>query len=239
MELDCPTCNLTNWIALDQLRQQNICEYCGTEFDATRQLVGAEFRYRRTGILGFEKNSQGAVPVSLLLQQLMVNFDSPEYDGAYLPSFDLSPKAGVQLPTCETDFAIVLPRNGLQRTQIVIGECKDRGGTIDENDVANMQAIADAFPKHRFEVYILFAKLASFTEEEIARAAILNGQYECRVLLLTDQELEPYRFYDRRKNQLKNETYASNPEDVARITHRMYFMKPPVVQQNPQPDGVG
>jgi hypothetical protein len=53
----------------------------------------------------------------------------------------------------------------------VIGECKDRGGTIEDNDVANIRAIADAFPSHRFEVFILLAKLAPFTEEEIARAS--------------------------------------------------------------------
>jgi hypothetical protein len=111
IELECPTCNLTSWIALDQLKQQNLCEFCGVEFDATRQLVGSEFRYRRTGILGLEKNSQGAVPVSLLLQQLMRNFDFLGSDRVYLPSFDLSPKAGVQLPTCETDFVVVLPCN--------------------------------------------------------------------------------------------------------------------------------
>jgi hypothetical protein len=156
----------------------------------------------------------------------MRNFDFLGSDGVYLPSFHLSPKAGVQLPTCETDFVVVLPRNGLDCTQIVIGECKDRGGTIEDNDVANIRAIADAFPSHRFEVFILLAKLAPFTEEEIARAATLNGQYEHRVLLLTDQELEPYHLYDRRQDELKSDRYATNPEDVARATHRLYFMKP-------------
>jgi hypothetical protein len=71
--LTCPTCNLPNWTALDVLKQSNVCEMCGAEFDATRQLVNGQFDYRRTGVLGLEKNSQGAVPVTLVLQQLDVN----------------------------------------------------------------------------------------------------------------------------------------------------------------------
>ena len=230
-ELDCPTCNLTSWFALDQLKQENVCEYCGATFDATRQLVGTEFRYRRTGILGFERNSLGAVPVSLLLQQLMRNFDFIGSDGVYLPSFSLSPKAGVMLPTCETDFVVVLPRNGLDRTQVVIGECKDRGGTIDANDVANMRAIADAFPKKRFDVFILFAKLSPFAPEESFHAKTLNAEGEYRVMLLTDQELEPDHLYERRAAELGTERYATNPEDVARVTHQLYFMNPSPPQQ--------
>ena len=179
------------------------------------------------------------MPVSLLLQQLMRNFDFLGSDGAYLPSFDLRPKEGIQLPTCETDFVVILPRNGLDRTQIVIGECKDRGGTIEENDVANMQAVADAFPRHRFEVFILLAKLAPFTEEEIARAASLNAKGGYRVLLLTDQELEPYHLYDRRQDELKSDRYATNPEDVARATHRLYFMKSAPVQPEERQLGGG
>jgi len=205
-----------------------VCEYCGATFDATRQLVGTEFRYRRTGILGFEKNSLGAVPVSLLLQQLMRNFDFVRSDGVFLPSYCLNPKAGVALPTCETDFVVILPRNGLDKTQVVIGESKDRGGSIDANDVANMRAIADAFPKDRFDVFILFAKLSPFTPDEIAHARTLNAQYEYRVMLLTDQELEPYHLYERRAGELGTEQYATNPKDVARVTHRLYFMEPPV-----------
>lgn len=226
MELDCPTCSLSSWIALDQLKQQNACEYCGSEYDATRQLVNTEFRYRRTGVLGFEKNSQGAVPVALLLQQLSQNFDFIGRDGIYLPSFELSPKDGVPLPTCETDFLAILPRSGLERTQIVIGECKDRGGLIEAEDVANMRAIANAFSKERFDAYILFAKLSAFTEAEIALAATLNGEYEHRVLLLTDQEMEPYHLYDRRQDELKSDSYAGDPQHVAEITSGLYFTKP-------------
>jgi hypothetical protein len=71
-ELTCPSCNLPSWIALDAMKQENVCELCGTAFDATRQLVNGVFRYRRTGVLGLEKNAQGAIPVALVLQQLYI-----------------------------------------------------------------------------------------------------------------------------------------------------------------------
>ena len=74
-ELSCAVCNLSSWIALDTLKQKNVCELCGSEFDATRQLVNGVLHYRRTGILGVEKNTQGAVPVALVLQQLHINVD--------------------------------------------------------------------------------------------------------------------------------------------------------------------
>jgi hypothetical protein len=75
VELTCPTCRLSSWIALGTLRQVNVCELCGASFDGTRQLVNSEYHYRRSGVLGLEKNAQGAVPVALVLQQLTTNLD--------------------------------------------------------------------------------------------------------------------------------------------------------------------
>lgn len=48
-ELICPTCRLGSWIALDALKQRNVCELCGTDYDATRQLVDGMFHYRADG----------------------------------------------------------------------------------------------------------------------------------------------------------------------------------------------
>jgi hypothetical protein len=226
-ELTCPVCKLPSWIALDQLQQRNICELCGAEYDGTRQLVGSEFHYRRTGVLGIEKNAQGAVPVTLLLQQLSVNTQGLMHDGIYLPSFDLAPKDGVDLPSCETDFIVILHRTYPHLPQLIIGECKDKGGTIDTKDVENMRRIADAFPKRRFETFILFAKLSPFTQEEISRVKTLNGQYEQRVMLLTDRELEPYHLYERTEKELGIKTHGGSPGQVARTTSEIYFQDKP------------
>ena len=75
-ELTCSHCQMAAWTSLEALQQKLTCEMCGREFDATRQLVNAEWRYRRSGVLGAERNAQGAVPVALTLQQLDANFRS-------------------------------------------------------------------------------------------------------------------------------------------------------------------
>ena len=50
-ELACPYCRLSSWTALDVLKQRLVCEMCGREFDATRQLVNGAWHYRRSGVL--------------------------------------------------------------------------------------------------------------------------------------------------------------------------------------------
>jgi hypothetical protein len=185
--------------------------------------VGTEFRYRRSGVLGIEKNAQGAIPVALLLQQLSVNVDTMNHDGIFLPSFDLTPKPGVDLPTCETDFFVVLPRTYPRLAQVIIGECKDKGGKINEADVENMRRIADAFPRRRFEAFILFAKLSTFSPEEVALAKTLNSEFRQRVVLLTDRELEPYHLYERTEKELGIKTHGGHPSEMARTTAELYF----------------
>jgi hypothetical protein len=222
-ELTCPTCNLASWIALDALKQENVCELCGSHFDATRQLVDGVFHYRRTGVLGLEKNSQGAIPVALVLQQLEVDLEGLRTNLIYAPSYDLTPDAGVNLPSCEVDFVIVVPGVYPGKTEVALGECKDAGGAIDATDVANLRSIADALPKDRFEPYIVFAKLAPFTPEEIALAGSLNGPYQARVVLLTARELEPYHVYERTEKDLKMKLPSGSLVELAQATRRLYF----------------
>ncbi len=224
-ELICPACNLPSWIALDQLQQQNICDLCGGRYDGTRQLVNGEFRYRRTGVLGLEKNAQGAVAVALVLQQLSTSIRSFGHDEIYIPSFELEPKDGVDLPRCEIDFMAILPGTTRKKAHIILAECKDEGGTIDAADVENLRRIADALPKNRFDVFVLLAKLAPFTETEIELAKTLNGDYEQRVIMLTARELEPYHLYERVEKELGIKSHAGSADELANVTSQIYFPK--------------
>jgi hypothetical protein len=225
--LTCPTCNLSNWTALDVLKQSNVCEMCGNQFDATRQLVNGQFQYRRTGVLGLEKNSQGAVPVTLVLQQLEVNIKGSMQDSIFASSYDLVPRAGVNLLPCEVDLVTIQPRVFPDKPEVILGECKDEGGHIDADDIANLRRIADALPANRFDVYILLAKLAPFSAEEIALARSLNGPYQRRVILLTARELEPYHIYERTQKELGITSYGSSPVELAAVTDHIYFPAQP------------
>ncbi|MBK8815651.1 MAG: hypothetical protein IPN42_09190 [Methylococcaceae bacterium] len=223
-ELTCPSCRLVSWVALDTLKQQVTCELCGNEYDATRQLVNGEYHYRRSGVLGLEKNAQGAIPVVLTLQQLDTNFHGVYRENLYSSSLDLEPKDGIDLPKCETDFVWVIARPYPHRTVVILGECKDKG-PIDATDIDNLRRVADSFPRKRFETFVLLAKLSPFTQEEIKHAKSLNDKYHRRAILLTSRELEPYHIYERTKTEfdIERERYGGTPDNLAEATVKMYF----------------
>lgn len=221
-DLRCPTCQLGSWTPLDTLKQRAGCPLCGEDFDATRQLVEGQFAYRRTGVLGVERNAAGAIPVAMVLQQLYVNLRSTSHTSGFGASYDLKPLDPASgLPVCETDFVVLTHDGRSLKPAVIVGECKDAGGAIDANDVGHLRAVADAFPKERFAVYIMLAKLSAFTADEIELAKSLNTEFSRRVILLSHQELEPYHLYDRRRDF--GDIYASSAFDMAEATSRIYF----------------
>jgi len=232
-ELTCSHCQMASWISLDVLRQKVTCEMCGREFDATRQLTDKEsYHYRRSGVLGAERNAQGAVPVTLTLQQMSANLRHTFRNHIYSTSLDLTPKNGIELPPCEVDFAWIVSQSYPEKTVIILAECKDRGqksaqggdgGTIDAKDIANLKAVADAFPRDRFDTFILLAKLCPFTPQEIELAKSLNEPHRRRAILFTDRELEPYHFYDRTSEQFKVAEHGGSVTDLALATELIFF----------------
>jgi hypothetical protein len=234
-ELTCPNCRLPSWTALGALEQRVTCELCGQHYDATRQLIDEDWRYRRTGVLGRERNAQGAIPVILTLQQFETNLSGLSRK-IYSPSLDLEPKAGFELPKCEIDFVWLIPGPGSFTTTAIIGECKDRGagkgkkdkGTINAKDIENLKRVADALPRKRFETFVVLAKLCPFTAEEIELARTLNEKYRRRVILLTARELDPYLFFERTELEFNNiSQYGHSAEDLAMATEIMYFKPAP------------
>jgi hypothetical protein len=215
-ELTCPSCRLPNWLGLDVLRERVTCELCGHEFRATRQLVGAELCYRRSGVFGVEKNAQGAVPVALTLQQLDTSLG-----GFFCTSLDLSPKPDTSGPTCEVDLVWLIPRTYPQRSVVIIGECKDQGSIGD--NIENLGRVAKAMEGERLEVFVLLAKLSPFTPEEIERAKQLNDRYARRAILLTTKQLEPYDIYEHIRDQPGVDRYDRRPETLAAMTAHLYF----------------
>ncbi len=227
-KLACPSCRMDSWTALDNLKQRVVCELCGNAYDATRQLVKGKWSFRRSGILGAEKNALGAVPVALTLQQLDTNLDGGFRNGIYSPSMDLEPKDGATRPNCEVDFIWAISRRYPGRTVIILGECKDQG-PIDledfKNDVSNLLQVADAFPSKRFKTFVLLSRLSPFTPGELEYAKRLNSDYEQRAILLTHRELEPYQIFERTKLEYDIKEYGNSPEELAKVTADIYFME--------------
>ena len=224
-DLACPSCRMISWISLDLLKQRVVCELCGHEYNATRQLVRGAWHYRRSGILGAERHAQGAIPVVLTLQQMDTALSCGLNGAVYSPSLDLLPK-GQNINECEIDFVWVIPRPYPRKTAIILGECKDQGPIKPkefERDVENLRRVANALPRKRFKTFVLFAKLAPFTAQEIEQARTLNMDHALRAILLTDRELEPYHIYERTKAEFDIDSYGSSPEDLARTTAKIYF----------------
>jgi len=225
-ELTCPRCRMPSWTGLDALRERVVCELCGQDHNVARQLVNGEWAYRRSGVMGAERNAQGAVPVALTLQQLETTLRGLDSE-AYSPSLNLRPKQGIDLPTCEVDFVWSIARTFPPKTAVLLGECKDRGSidpTEFEKDVANLRRVADAFPSSRFQTFVVLSKLAPFTSNEVRIASTLNDEYRQRVILLTARELEPYMMYERTRLEFTNiRSYGGTPEDLAQATFEVYF----------------
>jgi hypothetical protein len=185
--------------------------------------VRSNLTYRRTGVLGLEKNTQGAIPVVLVMQQLHVNVASTFRDCIYAPSYDLFLSAKPNEAYCEVDLLIIQPRTFPDKAEVLLGECKDEGGRIDADDIAHLRFVSEALPKERFDPYILLAKLAPFSEDEIALARSLNRPYERRVILLTARELEPYHLFERTNSELGLDLHGGALEELAAITEQLYF----------------
>ena len=67
LQFECPTCNLTFWVSIDNLGTKVLCEYCGARFNVTKQLRDRDWAYRRSGLFGQDNNQEGSIPVSLTL----------------------------------------------------------------------------------------------------------------------------------------------------------------------------
>lgn len=119
------------------------------------------------------------------------------------------------------------PTSG-SKTGLAFGECKDEGGIIDDNDVACMRRVAESLPASRFEAFIIFSKLGSFTDEELARIGTLNSEGVSRVILLTPRELEPYMIYSRSDERFGEKKLNSHSLGaLAESTRRLYFSASP------------
>lgn len=147
----------------------------------------------------------------------------------YSPSLELI-KNGETKPECEVDFVWIVPNSQREKISIILGECKDQGPIpLDEfkEDVENLRRVMDALPSTRFKTFALFSKLSAFTPEEIALAKSLNRQYDLRVILLTDRELEPYHVYERTEKEFEIKRHGGTPEDMALVTAQIYFSDQP------------
>jgi hypothetical protein len=221
LTLQCPRCELEFWRKIDAVRSDSVCEYCGNRFRITPQLKDRDWAYRRSGLFGREDHQGGGLAVSVTLQQIDTIFID---DMLYTTGMELSAR-GKDI-NCETDL-VVLRRQRNGRTGLVIAECKT-GGNIEPDDITNLVKVAEALPPNRFDVYLLFAKLAPFSEEEIALCREAQDEYRPRIIMLSDRELEPYHLYELAEEEFNiRNPHVVSLEDMANATIDIYLSPTP------------
>lgn len=197
------------------------CLYCGHRFDVTSQLKDRDWRYRRSGVFGRDDHQLGGIPVALTLQQLDIALDDRLL--MYATALEFRPGRTAVEP-CEADFLAVVAGSGREEhaVQLLFGEAKTHSA-FDANDVRKLGQLADAIPRELGEGFIMFAKTDHFTDDEIALARRLNGPYRRRVILWSQDELEPFHVYERSEAKLGQRQYATTLSDMASVTDQLWF----------------
>lgn len=221
LSVDCPNCHLKFWISIDKIEKLAVCDFCRDQFNIAPHLkqIGS-FQYRRSGLFGGYDNQHGSIPVALTLQVLD---QALGFEGLiYIASTECK---GRNLPKCESDFiAIPLKRDRYGKVEIVIAECKSKGGEITQEDVLKLGAIADSFPIDKFAVYIVFSKLGNFSSLELTNIKSLNKKTS-RTIIFTSRELDTSmqlcsNLYENLRKELGCGTlYSGNLTDMANITN--------------------
>lgn len=220
LELICPHCELPFWVSLDDAKSAAQCEYCGKAFACSTQLKDRDWAYRRSGLFGKNDNQHGGMPVAVTLQQLETTLAMDKM--LYATCLELEP-ASAAVDKCETDFVVLAgghSHNMPHQPQVVIGECKAVGGTITRDDAVHLAKVADALPTRRLNVFILFAKTGTFTDEEVEACSLAQDKWRERVIMLSKDELEPYHVDDRHPKDPR--LHVSGLEDLASMTTRLY-----------------
>ena len=218
LRLDCPSCQLEFWISLDDVKTNAECEYCGGVFHVGPQLRDRDWAYRRSGLFGRNDNQEGAIPVILSLLQLAHLYEPNSY--TLTTATSLLP-IDADIPKCETDFIFMVNGNRNHRVQIVIGECKTRK-PISQDDVQNLLKVAKAFPEDRFDVYLMFSKLADFSEEELSLIAGVNNGPLCAIIL-TQRELDRWHPYEATAKEFGINPTSVDLQDMALATFEIYL----------------
>jgi hypothetical protein len=81
----------------------------------------------------------------------------------------------------------------------------------------------------------VFSKTTRFSTEEVERCRAAQGQYQRRVILLSERELEPYFMYEQAEKEFVIPSSAISLEDMAQATQNIYFdPKLKIPKESPQ-----
>jgi hypothetical protein len=183
-ELKCEECSLTFWVSIDDLRSVVNCTYCGASL-VTGPLLNSnlDWKYRRSPLFSVDESLHGSVPVILTLLHVHTLFFTDVV--AWTTSMDLGFADGTR---CETDFAVATSHT-LEPSCLVIGECKTNH-PFNQNDLSNLLRVSNCFHDTEVDVFIVFSKLAQFTDDELKLVRDQPPEVREKIVLLDVGALE-------------------------------------------------
>lgn len=192
-ELKCEECALAFWISIDDLRSVVTCTYCGSSL-VTGPLLKSnlDWKYRRSPLFSVDDSLHGSIPVFLTLLSIHTLFFSDVV--AWATSMDLMFSNGTR---CETDFAVASTHT-LEPSCLLIGECKTNY-EFNQNDLANLLKVSASFRGTAVDVYIVFSKLARFTDAELQMIRNQPSEIRQKIVLLDVDALESERPFEATK----------------------------------------
>jgi hypothetical protein len=230
LDLRCAKCHLSNWLSVNRLDESWSCEYCGEKQPIATLLASpaGKWRFRKSGLLGKDNNQEGAIPVLLTLLQLKRILEHPSF--VYSAGLNLT---GDNID-CEIDLCILqYVRHeqaswGLQsKLEIGIGECKDDGGSIDDNDAQKLKEVYRCLNTEDIRCYLIFSKAAdNFSEQEILLFKTLKKD-GIPLILFTNNELEPYEPYEKIRQNNTNFPIANTLKEMSWISDSTYLSGSP------------
>jgi hypothetical protein len=190
LELQCDDCLLRSWLALRQIDDVWVCEFCGHRNLTSLHIQDrGDWKFRKSGLLAKDNNQEGAIPVILGLLVLKRILDFHHFIG--VTSLKLKDRAW----SCEVDFMVIHYRPG-KEIEWALGEAKSEGGRIEATGIDNMKHVASKLAAGvGAKTHFAFVKPAdSFLPDEIELFRALQRE-GIPPILITNKEIEPYHPY--------------------------------------------
>lgn len=223
LELKCSNCRLISWLSLKAIDAFWNCDYCGYKNITSIHLRDrGDWKFRRSGLFFKDNNQEGAIPVLLTLLLLSNIFRRGFHELMYSYSLELS----FDSESIEIDFAVVnRDTYGMESPiEIAVGECKNEGGEITQEDIDNLKKVRTKFNTNNLKCFLIFSKTAdSFTDNEINLFKEL-GKENIPIILFTNKELESlHDVYEDYKGKKLPRDYPDSLSDMAWNSKGIYL----------------
>jgi hypothetical protein len=134
-DIKCPSCGLRRWHPMDQLSETHHCEGCQVDSPIPIGPDRLQWRYRLNEVMA-RAVDQGVLPHLLATRRMSVWAKGLDPDLlGFLPGVVFRPLSGGEPGEIEVDLLAI------KAGRIIVGECKEQGGTLQRPEVDRFAAL--------------------------------------------------------------------------------------------------